>query len=206
MPSWLGDPDLILTSSQLSFCMAVIRNARGIYLVGMSLCWYCKLLCVRRCPDAFSSSFSPALLPSKPTTILLPGFCSVHLPTTAPVEDPPFSLTVRYATHRIPEIAQVSPCSGNGHRLYVLQIQKQRWTGSHFKLGCAWISYFPSPSASSFPCSSALWTSHCRYTCFCCLVLQVSFSVSYNQSPGSAQLATDVSKPSARFLDSVLNI
>ncbi|XP_070809226.1 meckelin-like [Pituophis catenifer annectens] len=52
---------------------------------------------------------------------------SVHLPTTAPVEDPPFSLTVRYATHRIPEIAQVS------------------------------------------------------------------FSVSYNQSPGSAQLATDIS-------------
>ncbi|XP_013913376.1 PREDICTED: meckelin-like [Thamnophis sirtalis] len=65
---------------------------------------------------------------------------SVHLPTTAPGEDPPFSLTVRYATHRTPGIAQVS------------------------------------------------------------------FSVSYNQSPGSAQLATDVSKPSARFSDCLLNI
>ncbi|XP_026575517.1 meckelin-like [Pseudonaja textilis] len=52
---------------------------------------------------------------------------SVHLPTTAPGEDPPFFLTVRYATRRIPGIAQVS------------------------------------------------------------------FSVSYNQSPGSAQLATDIS-------------
>ncbi|ETE72639.1 hypothetical protein L345_01529, partial [Ophiophagus hannah] len=48
------------------------------------------------------------LLSSKPTTILLSGFCSVHLPTTAPGEDPPFSLTVRYAAHRIPGIAQIS--------------------------------------------------------------------------------------------------
>ncbi|KAG8144180.1 hypothetical protein E2320_001287 [Naja naja] len=51
----------------------------------------------------------------------------VHLPTTVPGEVPPFFLTVRYATHRIPGTAQVS------------------------------------------------------------------FSVFYNQSPGSAQLATDIS-------------
>lgn len=169
----------------------------------MSPCWHPKYPCVRSCPEAqeaafilmaFSSSSSPALLPSEPTAILLPGFCSVHLPTTVPGEDPTFFLTVRYATYPLAGAARVSPCGGNGPRLYNLQIQKQRWICSHCRLGCAWISSFPSPLASTFPRTSALWT-----MLFCRLILQVSFSVSYIQRPGSAQLATDVSKPSARF-------
>ncbi|KAL7979733.1 hypothetical protein Chor_004891 [Crotalus horridus] len=103
--------------SQISFCTAVNTNIHCIDLADMSLCWYPKYPCVRSCPEAqeaafillaFSSSSSPALLPSEPTAILLPGFCSVHLPTTVPGEDPPFFLTVRYATYPLAGAARVS--------------------------------------------------------------------------------------------------